>query len=358
MINMNRNVEQNIGLRPLFCVLCYLISMSSAQAVSFDCAKAQTKAEKLICRNRQASQLDKEMQLAYQDAQAHTADPASLKTEQRQWLKMRDTCNYVTCIIQAYRTRLASLKTLLAEPKPCFRLLERKWPEVASGHYPVCVDFLKNINSFCDEMPATTWKKSHSSEKIMFPANATPRTSCEWKNNLTINALKTPYWEALDPKAYLKVIQNMQQRIYREPEEKWQPIPPDMLQRINEGQSRLWHTWIDIDRDGQKEHVVRFDDLPCERGDGSYPFGLPARVAVVDESISKVDARYDYLYIGFDIAMHDEKAYVMTRQAGVEVKFDSGKVGFRNSLELQEPFSARSGYEKGMRSVCVFDYIK
>jgi len=339
-------------------LLSCLISVPSAQAVSFDCAKAQSKVEKLICGNEQASQLDKEMQSAYQEAQAHAADPVSLKTEQRQWLKMRDTCNDVACIIQAYRTRLVSLKAMLTEPKACFRLLERKWPEVASDHYPVCVDFLKNLNSFCEDMPATKWKKSHSSKKIMFPTNATPRTSCEWKNNPAIDTLKTPHWESLDPKAYLKVIQNMQQRIYREPEEKWQPISPDMLQRINEGQSRLWHTWIDLDRDGQKEHVVRFDDLPCERGDGSYLFGLPAQVAVVDDNISKVDVRYDYLHHGFDLTVHDDKPYIMARQSGVEVKFDSGRVGFRNSLELQEPFSARGGYEKGMRSVCVFDYIK
>lgn len=339
-------------------LLSCLISIPSAQAVSFNCAKAQTKVEKLICGNEQASQLDKEMQSAYQEAQAHVADPVSLKSEQRQWLKMRDKCNDVACIIQAYHTRLANLKAMFTEPKPCFRLLERKWPEVASGHYPVCVDFLKNLNSFCEEMPATTWKKSRSSEKIMFPANATPRTSCEWKNNPAIDTLKVPNWEALDSKAYLRIIQNMQQRTYLEQEEKWQPIPPDMLQRINEGQSRLWHTWIDLDRDGQKEHVIRFDDLPCERSDGSYPFGLPARVAVVDDSISKIDARYYYLHHGFDITVHDDKPYIMARQSGVEVKFDSGRVGFRNSLELQEPFSVPETGGKGMTSVCVFDYIK
>lgn len=351
-------LTRTIHFVPRLIMLCGLMEATMTQAAGFDCAKAQTKTEKLICGNRQASQLDKDMQSVYQEAQTHTADPASLKTDQRQWLKMRDACTDVACIVQTYRTRQTTLKTLLTEPKPCFRLLERKWPEVASGHYPVCVDFLKNINSFCEEMPATTWKKSHSSKKIMFPANATPRTSCEWKISPAIDTLTALHWEALDPKSHLKIIQNMQQRIYREPEEKWEPIPPDMLQVINEGQSRLWHTWIDLDRDGQKEHVVRFDDLPCEKGDGSYPFGLPAQVAVVDNSISKVDVRYDYLHIGFDIAMHDDKAYVMTRQAGVEVKFDSGKVGFRNSLELQEPFSVPETGGKGMTSVCVFDYTK
>jgi|GEM_PF-3184897 len=343
----------------LTALLVCLISVPSAQAVSFDCAKAQTKVEKLICGNEQASQLDKEMQSAYREAQAHAADPVSLKTEQRQWLKMRDTCNDAACIIQAYRTRLVSLKAMLTEPKACFRLLERKWPEVASGHYPVCVDFLKNLNSFCEEAPTTKWIKLRPSDKIVLPVNATPRASCEWKINSAIDTLKIPHWEALDPKAYLKIIQNMQQHYYHDQEEKWEPIPPDMLQHINEGQSRLWHTWIDLDHDGQKEHVVRFDNLPCNKGEQTDFFGLPSRLAVVDDKISKVDAHYEYLDHGSDIVIHDNKAYVMTKMVvgGVQVKFESGLTGFRNHLELQEPFSDSTG-EKGMRSVCVFDYIK
>lgn len=358
MINMNRNVEQNIGLRPLFCVLCCLISMSSAQAVSFDCAKAQTKAEKLICRNRQASQLDKEMQLAYQDAQAHTSDPASLKTEQRQWLKMRDTCNNVTCIIQAYRTRLASLKTLLAEPKPCFRLLERKWPEVASGHYPICLDFLKNLNNFCDAAPVSNWIKSPTGGQIMVSAYPKSELICEWRLNPAINTVSVPYWDAIDPKTHLKIIQNMLQHHYHDPEEKWQPIPPDMLQRINEGQSRLWHTWIDLDRDDHKEHVVRFDDLPCGRSDRPYFFGLPTYIAVVDDEITKVNVSYEYLNNVMGIVVHNGQAYVITGGTGSQKTFDSGLVGFRDSLDLQEPFSVPETGSKGMTSVCVFDYIK
>jgi uncharacterized protein len=340
--------------------VCGLILPIAAQAAGFDCGKAKTKVEKLICSNATVSKLDREMQSVYQDAYKRTADPAGLKLEQRQWLKTRNACKDVTCLIRAYRTRTAELKAILAEPKPCFRLLERKWPEVASGHYPVCVDFLKNLNSFCEEAPITKWIKIDPGDKIMLPVNLTSRPSCEWKINPAINTLRIPHWEAIDPKAHLKIIQNMQQHDYRDPEEKWQPIQPDMLQRIYEGQSRLWHTWIDIDRDEQKEHVVRFDDLPCNRGEQTNFFGLPTRLAVVDDNISKVDTHYEYLHYGFDIVIHDDKTYIMTRLAigGVQVRFKSGLVGFRDHLDLREPFSVPETGSKGMSSVCVFDYIK
>ena len=329
-----------------------------AQAASFNCGKSKTTVEKLICSNGTVSKLDQKMQSVYQNAYKDTADPVGLKLDQQQWLKLRDTCKDATCLVGVYRTRLDKLKALMTEPKPCFRLLERKWPEVKSGHYPVCVDFLKSLNSFCDEMSATKWKKSETGFKIMSPFKATPRVSCDWKVNPAVNTLKKPRWEALDPKAHLKVIQNLYQHYYRDPEEKWQPIPPDRLQRINDGQTRLWHTRIDLDRDGQQEHVVRFDDLPCEHGEGSDFFGLPSQIAVVDDNASKIDARYDYLNHGFDIVVHDDKSYVITSLAGVQVKFESGRVGFRNSLELQEPFSVPETGGKGMASVCVFDYIK
>lgn len=338
--------------------VCVLALPSAAQAASFDCGKAKTKVEKLICSNATVSKLDREMQSVYQNDYKRTADPAGLKIEQRQWLKTRNACKDTTCLIRAYRTRMAELKAIQAEPKPCFRLLERKWPEVASGHYQVCVDFLKNLNSFCEAAPTSEWRKSSFPHSlVMVPVYQKSALICEWKVNPAINMLALPLWEEIDPKAHLKIIQNMQQRYYHDPEEKWIPIPPDMMQHISEGKSRMWHTWIDLDRDGQKEHVVRFDDLPCGRGDGSYFFGLPNYFAVVDDNISKLNVNYEYLKSAMGIVVHGGQTYVLDGGTGNQVVFDSGSKGFRDSLDLQEPFSAETG-EKGMRSVCVFEYLK
>lgn len=291
------------------------------QAASFDCAKATTKVEKMICANAELSKLDDEMQPVYQDVYKYTADPAGLKIEQRHWLKVREACKDVACLAQVYRKRITDLKKTLTEPKPCFRLLVREWPKVASGHYPVCVDFLKNINKFCSNLPI-----------------------CEWKVDPSIKTLALPQWEELDPKAHLKLIQHMFQRYFKNPEEAWTPISPETLQRINEGRTHLWHAWFDLDRDGQKEHVVRFDGGSCNMQGVDF-YGVEARVAVVNTSLSQVDSLYEYMGRGgMGIIIHDGLGYVVTRNG--------------DGFDVQEPFSAREGLSKGMDSVCVFDYLR
>lgn len=304
----------------LFVALLQLIP-AKTQAVSYDCSKTTTKIEKMICADAELSKLDEQLKNVYQDVYKHTADPVGLKMEQRQWLKERESCQSALCLIKAYSTRLASLQVILSEPKPCFRLLERKWPEVASGHYSVCVDFVKNLNKFCAESPI-----------------------CEWKVDPSIKKLSLPQWEEIDPKTHLKLIQHMFQRYFKDPEETWVPIPPEILHRINERKTRLRHTWVDLDRDGKKEHVANFDGGSCNM-QGLDFFGTEARVAVVSTSLSQVNSLYEYMGRGgMGIIIHDGLGYVITRNG--------------DGFALQEPFSARGGFDKGMDSVCVFDYLE
>ena len=83
-------------------VLC----CNSAQGASFDCAKAGTKVEKMICASAQASQLDGEMALTYRYTLQTLADPDTVKKEQRQWLKGRNKCQDESCLIEKYRQRI------------------------------------------------------------------------------------------------------------------------------------------------------------------------------------------------------------------------------------------------------------
>ena len=74
---------------------------------SFDCARAGSAAEKLVCGDAQLAALDR--QLAARYAQATDADPAV----QRGWVKGRDACwkadDLRLCVLEAYRTRLVEL---------------------------------------------------------------------------------------------------------------------------------------------------------------------------------------------------------------------------------------------------------
>jgi uncharacterized protein len=324
-INMLLQNEPNKKSRSLtsgaLLILFSFVVIANAQAASFDCTKTVSKIEKMICEDTELSKLDEEMLTVYQKTYHYTADPAELRLKQKQWIKYRDTCKEVRCVTKAYHSRLTVLQTILSDPQPCFRLLERKWPEVASGNYPVCRDFLYNINMYCSDLPI-----------------------CGWKVDPSAKSLSLPSWEELDPKTHLKLIQHMFQQYFSNPEEKWHPIPQETLKWINEGRTRLQHARIDLGTDAKNKHVVRFDSEPCNRQTKDF-YGVEVRVAVVDDSLSRVDSRYEYLGTGgMGFILHNGLTYVITRNG--------------NGFAIQEPFSSGDEFHTGMRSVCVFDYLK
>lgn len=300
-----------------------LLWAAATQAASFDCAKASTAVEKMICADAELSRLDEEMQTVHSQAYQYTADPVGFRAEQRQWLKTRDTCKDADCVAQAYRPRLGVLRSLLQAPKPCFRLLKRKWPEVASGHYPVCVDLLKSMNTLCGDLPL-----------------------CEWKVSPSVPSLSLPRWEELNPKEHLKLIQHMFQtpRTFNSPEKQWTPIPPEPLRNIHEGKARLWRTWIDADRDGQQEYVVRFHDDPCDNNIDFY--GTTSRIDVADASMTRLDPRYSsWSTAAMDIVLHDNRVFIICRGG--------------DAFDVREPFTWGDEEKRsGKKSVCVFERLQ
>jgi uncharacterized protein len=49
-------------------ILGWLVFLTTAQAASFDCGKASTKIEQMICNNQELSDLDSKMAKSYKDA--------------------------------------------------------------------------------------------------------------------------------------------------------------------------------------------------------------------------------------------------------------------------------------------------
>ncbi|HEX7815926.1 lysozyme inhibitor LprI family protein [Dyella sp.] len=85
---------------------------SGVCAASFDCAKAKSDTEKLICKDAETSALDSKLQQAYKTAQAATdaAGKKVLVDEQRHWITyVRDLCTDQACLQQAYTARIALL---------------------------------------------------------------------------------------------------------------------------------------------------------------------------------------------------------------------------------------------------------
>lgn len=88
----------------------WLSLLNFTHAASFDCAKATTKIENLICSNAELSKLDEDLNSAYQKSLLRNDVKQNAITSQKQWLKNeRNVCQSVECIKLAYETRIKEL---------------------------------------------------------------------------------------------------------------------------------------------------------------------------------------------------------------------------------------------------------
>lgn len=92
-----------------------LLGFSNAvSAQSFDCKKAQTRVEKMICADAGLSELDEHLGRYYSAGRMDLEGAGScLQTDQTQWLKStRDDCQNEACLKTAYLNRLGELDAL------------------------------------------------------------------------------------------------------------------------------------------------------------------------------------------------------------------------------------------------------
>src|ERR1035437_8429080 len=81
---------------------------SSAFAVSFDCAKASTFAEKTICSDPLLGKLDDALSRNYNAMLGDDfgGSVKDLRNEQREWIANRNKCTTRECLVATYRERV------------------------------------------------------------------------------------------------------------------------------------------------------------------------------------------------------------------------------------------------------------
>jgi uncharacterized protein len=95
----------------LLLVVCSLLTGGSAAAASFDCKKASTRAEKLICATPALSKADDELGRQYKAARAASKDTKALRQAQMGWIRRhRDACADAACMRKVYQQRIAELR--------------------------------------------------------------------------------------------------------------------------------------------------------------------------------------------------------------------------------------------------------
>jgi len=112
---MNGNIKRSEWVVATF-LGCLLLS-APAQAASFDCAKAGTNVEHMICDNPELSKLDDELNESYKAALKDKSQVVSIKQVQKQWVKVRNSCPDTGCVESAYQKRIVQLRPVQTAQK-------------------------------------------------------------------------------------------------------------------------------------------------------------------------------------------------------------------------------------------------
>jgi len=94
--------------RLLWVVLGSLMAVS-AYAASFDCSKASTKIENMICGNIDVLNLDDEMNISYKAAIQDKSHAQEIRQNQKRWIKNRNSCPDIVCLKEVYTTRITQI---------------------------------------------------------------------------------------------------------------------------------------------------------------------------------------------------------------------------------------------------------
>jgi uncharacterized protein len=147
-----------MGIRKLVSPAVLLaVGAVSANAASFDCAKASNKIERMICASARASQLDSDMADAYRAASAAASDRETLKIAQRHWLAQRDQCQDETCLISVYEQRITALSMSAPpadEPEKDDCGKKVSGPEIAACYSDKAAGAEAYMNVLIDQMKA------------------------------------------------------------------------------------------------------------------------------------------------------------------------------------------------------------
>ncbi len=157
---MNIRIRRSLiqaGLLSVLLPLCIAASISETRAASFDCAKATTKIEKMICDNPVISKLDDELNAVYKTVldKANEKEKQDIITQQRHWLKhTRNVCETEVCFKHAYWSRQSELAFFFQPKSPLYKQEADKADEIRKVLETVTLYLQDGTSSrlFCSQM--------------------------------------------------------------------------------------------------------------------------------------------------------------------------------------------------------------
>lgn len=270
---MNEYIKRSIWLAVT--VLCGLVIALPAQAASFDCAKAATKVEKLICSDAGLSKLDEALNEAYKTALQDGKQTDAVKQAQKRWMKERNGCADANCVRRAYIKRNEQLREVRGTPAQPAKIATTEQSKTGSGNveakdssdpsafkgeyilirafhgYSVCHRFKDNLNRF----RKLDFDQCNPRLSDKFPEFSRP----EWKEipfdmALAEKAIRsTTDHSGYNPAEYPEDAEYHR----KEGEERWKQWKKGSEPFRAAGKAHMWLTKIDMDGDGKEDTILR-----------------------------------------------------------------------------------------------------
>jgi len=258
-----------------------LVTALPAQAASFDCAKAGTQVEKLICGDPEISKFDEELSAAYKTALQDKSQADAIKQAQKQWMKERNGCADADCLEISYRSRIDELKP------------EQSWERFLT--------VLSKDQPLCDAYKRYVEQETERHAKYDFPV------MCRRSFGADYPEFKPVQWREIVPKDHAELA--VEASHYMENRLPWS-LPWKAPQNLSESEvqsNRGWleqaHTggglkmWLgeaDIGNNGQLEKLLKVESRRC-----NYVTVKPPRwmlpVMVLDESGKHLSEKTEWM---------------------------------------------------------------
>jgi uncharacterized protein YecT (DUF1311 family) len=260
---MKINVKQNMWWA--YGALCGLAFALPVHAASFDCAKASTKVEHIICDNPEISKLDDQLAEKYKEALKDKTRSKTIMRTQRAWIIQRNKCAREDCVKQVYEKRLASSDFEPASSSANTNVERTSANSSGSTHsyrfqltkgkgIPVCDAYLKRLNTTKFVSPPYCGRAERTSVPGFAFLNRVP-LSAEAVHAIfpRVNkfVLSGKQGSKKEDEAYEALVKG------RGGEPSIEPVS-NMKEFIQKGEMKVWRylPQVDVDNDGAPDNVL------------------------------------------------------------------------------------------------------
>lgn len=235
----------------------------TVQAASFDCTKAGTNIEKMICADTEVSRLDEKLAQAYKAALGKAVDKESFKQKQRVWLKkQRNVCKTAACLAKVYPERIAEL-------------YPNAYPVSTAAASAASSDNVISISGASDKKKQFSIYKGQQYQlcrdylELMNRSELNPKSSCGLKYTFDEQAKKQGFrdipWVEVDIKQHENML--LHHYIYEmdndiselEAEKRTGRFYSSYIKE----DIKLWEAYFDLNMDSVKDHVFKLRIRNC-----------------------------------------------------------------------------------------------